>query len=61
MGVMGATARAGGIVAAQPGGLLLPLLFPLALSVYALSLGVAGGAALLLRDDPRGRALRDRV
>jgi MFS transporter, putative metabolite:H+ symporter len=61
MGVMGATARAGGIVAAQLGGLLLTLSFPLALGVYALSLGVAGGAALLLRDDPRGRALRDRV
>jgi MFS transporter, putative metabolite:H+ symporter len=61
MGVMGATARAGGIVAAQLGGVLLTLSFPLALGVYALSLGVAGAAALGLRDDPRGRALRDRV
>lgn len=61
MGVMGAAARAGGIVAAQLGGTLLTLSFPLALGVYALSLGVAGVAALLLRGDLRGRALSDQV
>lgn len=61
MGVMGAVARAGGIVAAQLGGVLLTLSFPLALGLYAVSLGVAGLAALLLRDDRRDRALSDRV
>ncbi|CAA9566929.1 MAG: Niacin transporter NiaP [uncultured Truepera sp.] len=61
MGVMGAVARAGGIVAAQLGGVLLTLSFPLALGLYALSLGVAGGAALLMREDLRGQALSDRV
>lgn len=61
MGVMGAAARAGGIVAAQLGGMLLTLSFPLALGLYALSLGVAGVAALLLRGDLRGRALSDQV
>ncbi len=61
MGVMGAAARAGGIVAAQLGGTLLTLSFPLALGLYALSLGVAGGAALLLHGDHRGRALSDHV
>ena len=61
MGVMGAVARAGGIVAAQLGGVLLTLSFPLALGLYALSLGVAGLAALAMRTDLRGRALSDRV
>lgn len=61
MGVMGAVARAGGIIAAQLGGVLLTLSFPLALGLYALSLGVAGVAALLMREDLRGLALSDRV
>ncbi len=61
MGVMGAIARAGGIAAAQLGGVLLTVSFPLALGLYALALGVAGGAALLLREDLRGQALSDRV
>ena len=61
MGVMGAAARAGGIVAAQLGGTLLLLSFPLALSIYAVSLAVAGLAALFLRGERRNQALSDRV
>ncbi len=61
MGVMGAVARAGGIVAAQLGGVLLGLSFTSALGLYALSLGAAAVAALLMREDLRGRALSDRV
>lgn len=61
MGFMGAVARFGGIVAAQLGGLLLTLSFPLALGVYAASLGAAGLAALLMRHDARGQGLSDRV
>lgn len=60
MGVMGAVARAGGIIAAQLGGWLLTLSFPLALGLYALTLGIAGLAALFLRD-VRGQALSDRL
>ncbi len=61
MGLMGAVARFGGIVAAQLGGLLLTLSFPLALGVYAASLGAAGVAALFMRQDSRGQSLSDRV
>lgn len=60
MGVMGAVARAAGILAAQLGGWLLTLSFPLALGIYALTLGVAGVAALFL-GEVRGQALSDRV
>jgi putative MFS transporter len=61
MGFAGAVARAAGIVAAQLGGLLLALSFPLALSTYALALAVAGAAALLMRQETGGRALEERV
>ncbi len=60
MGVMGAVARAGGIIAAQLGGWLLTLSFPLALGLYALTLGIAGVAALFIGEG-RGRALSDRL
>ena len=60
-GVMGAAARAGGIVAAQLGGTLLLVSFPLALGIFALSLVVAGVAALLLRGGRRAEALSERL
>ena len=59
MGFAGAMARAGGIVAAQLGGVLLALSFPVALGIYAASLAVAGGAALLMRQIPEGQPLSD--
>lgn len=61
MGFAGAMARAGGIIAAQLGGALLALSFPLALSTYAAGLLIAGGAVLAMRQDPKGRALDERV
>lgn len=61
MGFAGAAARAGGIVAAQVGGLLLVLSFPLALGVYAASLFAAGIGALLMRQNPEGRPLEERL
>ena len=60
-GVMGAAARAGGIVAAQLGGTLLLVSFPLALSIFALSLVVAGIAALSLRGGQRAEVLSERL
>lgn len=61
MGVMGALARAGGIIAAQLGGLLLTLSFPLALGVYALVLAVAGVAACLIPKVSAREGLAERV
>ncbi|MEX2542657.1 MAG: MFS transporter [Trueperaceae bacterium] len=61
MGFAGAAARAGGIVAAQVGGLLLVLSFPLALAVYAASLFTAGIGTLLMRQNPEGRPLEERL
>ncbi len=60
-GVMGAAARAGGIVAAQLGGTLLLVSFPLALGIFALSLVVAGVAALFLTGERRAQALSERL
>lgn len=59
MGWMGAMARAAGILAPTLGGYLLGLSLPLALLVYAASLLVAGAAALLMREDPKGEMLTD--
>jgi putative MFS transporter len=61
MGFAGAVARAAGIVAAQLGGLLLALSFPVALSIYALALALAGAAALSMRERTEGRPLEESV
>lgn len=61
MGFAGAVARAAGIVAAQVGGILLVLSFPVALGTYALGLVVAGIAALLMQENPEGRPLEELV
>jgi putative MFS transporter len=61
MGFAGAVARAAGIVAAQLGGLLLALSFPVALSIYALALALAGAAALAMRERTEGRPLEESV
>ncbi len=61
MGWAGAMARAAGIFAAPLGGYLLTLSLPLALSVYAVSLAVAGSAALLMSQNTTGKPLSDRV
>lgn len=61
MGFAGAMARVGGVVAAQLGGLLLAIAFPVALSTYAAGVAVAAIAVAFLRHEPQGRALSDRA
>ncbi len=61
MGFAGAMARAAGIVAAQLGGVLLAVSFPLALSTYAALLAIAGVAVLTMRERVEGRPLEERV
>ena len=61
MGWTGAMARAAGILAPTLGGYLLGISLPLALLIYAASLLIAGAASLLMREDPKGRALSDNL
>jgi putative MFS transporter len=61
MGWASAMARVAGVIAPTLGGLLLTLSLPLALSVYAVSFLVGAGAALLIREEPRGRRLEDTI
>ena len=61
MGWAGAMARAAGILAPTLGGYLLGISLPLALLIYAASLLIAGAASLLMREDPKGRALSDNL
>ena len=61
MGWTGAMARAAGILAPTLGGYLLGISLSLALLIYAASLLIAGVASLLMREDPKGRALSDNL
>lgn len=59
MGWASAMARVAGVIAPTLGGLLLALSLPLALTVYAVAFVAGAGAALLIREEPRGRRLED--
>jgi putative MFS transporter len=59
MGWASAMARVAGVIAPTLGGLLLAFSLPLALTVYALAFVAGAGAALLIREEPRGRRLED--
>lgn len=59
MGWASAMARVAGIIAPTLGGALLAYSLPLALSVYAMAFVVGAVAALLIREEPRGRRLDD--
>lgn len=61
MGWASAMARVAGILAPTLGGLLLAVSLPLALTVYAAAFIVGAGAALLIREEPRGQQLTDTV